>query len=89
MTNTDSSACRQTQRGEAGNALERDGDEYEDNPLKVCVVCGQPCLKSCPPLLLFLLQISSVSPGTVIFPLEVRPVLSPIKKERWEESRCS
>lgn len=34
-------------------------------------------------------QISSVSLGTVIFPLEIRPVLSPIKKERLEESRCS
>lgn len=29
-------------------------DECEDNPLKVHVVCRQPCLKSCPPPLLFL-----------------------------------
>lgn len=34
-------------------------------------------------------QISSVSPGTVIFPLEIRAVLSPIKKEGCDESRCS
>lgn len=38
---------------------------------------------------LCLSQISSVSLGTVIFPLEIRPPLSPITEERWEESRCS
>lgn len=69
--------------------LGREGDECEDNPLKVHVVFRQTCLKSCPRLLLFLSQISSVSLGTVIFPLEIRPVLSPIKKESLEESRCS
>lgn len=34
-------------------------------------------------------QISSLSLETVIFPLEIRPVLSAVKEERWEESRCS
>lgn len=34
-------------------------------------------------------QISRVSPGTVISPFEIRPPLSPLTEERWEESRCS
>lgn len=76
------------QRGEAGNAVERErgGDECEDNPLKVHVGCGQPCLKSCPLLLLLLLQISCVSPGTIT---EIRAALSRTKKARWGESRSS
>lgn len=77
--------------GEAGNVF-----EARVIPLKVHAVRLQAAMfkKLSSSAGISLSQISCVSPGAflyiyIYFPLEIRPVLSPIKRERWEESRCS